>query len=220
MYNYPCIQSYIFDPMQAAHQIELILKDDLKPPEQGLYECGKMRPTIVADQHYHKRVKNNGTITYNPVIEISDMVGDIYNADGDLILSDKKKYKLTLAPTIPVRGIGIVFAYIKEAIDDHAIWRERNRYTSQVSAYFTNSVDETLLIEVDKILLPLRARIHHFLGDDRWIMHFLKMLGTDMVVQKSCDYRIAEWTKEQLRKKAREKHELNNEYLFISNITY
>lgn len=42
-------------------------------------------------------------------------------------------------------------------------------------------------------LIDLRTQVMRFLGDDRWIMHFIKEQGTDIVVTKTIDYRIYAW---------------------------
>jgi hypothetical protein len=40
---------------------------------------------------------------------------------------------------------------------------------------------------------PIRGQVRDFAGSNRWVIHFLRCDGLSMMVEKSIDFRIADW---------------------------
>jgi hypothetical protein len=61
-----------------------------------------------------------------------------------------------------------------------------------------NNRCDDIVSEIRGCLVEPLEMVQKFVGGterDRWTMHFLKTVGTDLHIQKSEDYRVFDWTR-------------------------
>jgi hypothetical protein len=184
----------------------------LAAPPIGAYLKGALEPSLLPFHHYHQflfvdqadgrleRVKT--AVSYEA---LSDIEGAVYNEDGVMVLSSSAYRRLQTTPSIPVTAIKLVRELVDEFLQRCQLWggdlpsREYEivfKYlNSQAAPDFQRSDDLDLVEDILVQLSPLRGPIAFFVGEDEWCVHYTKALDPrTVVVHKSIDYRIADWT--------------------------
>lgn len=203
-------QALIIDPVEHGELIESALSGVLKPYQSGYYLPGQSKPVLESGKFYYTKSAGQDI----PLQGIETVGTAIYTQDGELAVTAKQVKLLALQPTRPFRGISLVSVLVDQTLDSRAKWR---RYTSGgqekrspadvVSDYLVSELAVPLpqlaLLELAEqvvdLTLDLRTEIGSFVGDDHWIMHFQRPWRSNIVIEKSVDYRIHAWEQEHLK---------------------
>jgi hypothetical protein len=99
--------------------------------------------------------------------------------------------------TFPVVGLEIVKAYVNTLLTAKSGWLKLGNYSASNEIYKFilpeyHHNDDVWAILSD-ILIEIRTDVNGFVGDDKFIMHFMRTRKTDIVIEKTIDYRIYDW---------------------------
>lgn len=203
-------QALIIDPVEHGELIESALTGVLKPYPSGYYLPGQSKPVLESGKFYYTRVNGQDS----PLQGIESVSSAIYTQDGELAVAAKLVKALTLEPTRPYRGIALVSLMVDHVLDSRAKWRkytpggrEHRSLTDAVMDYLIGEIaiplPQLTLIElaeqVAELTLELRTEVSEFVGEDHWVMHFQRQWRSNLVIEKSVDYRIHAWEQEHLK---------------------
>lgn len=186
---------YIYDALPLAYGIEGRAGKYLIPYEQGIYIKGHSKPSVLPGQKCFIRKKNlNGTISTEQITNLSNIPSNIYSETGELLIPHTSRDFLSRTPSIPVTGMKIITAYSKKVLFDYSEWC-RNRSPSIESV-----LSEFILPEyrykseiydfMEDAMMEVRTNISDFIKNDTWVMHFIKVIMTDIFIEKTIDYRV------------------------------
>lgn len=216
----PIKSMYLVDTINIACALETIAPDALLPFKPGVYMAGKVDPILHADQKYHQVIDdpNTGMCVELPVVSIDDILGVVLNHNNAVVINARTaKHKasyLTTHPTVPARGIRIVSDVVFSTIRAHAAWEPEHKFCmrtllqSHLKEEYQGYLHQAYKGELDLVglfenaVVDLRSEVRAFLGSDKWIMHAQRERGTDIIIEKSIDYRIYQWEQEHVVNKS------------------
>lgn len=200
MVNIPVTKLLIFETRQLAGLIEEEARAYLPPYPAGIYSPTCVKPLLIPGQLYYCRAENNSNTLVPVVIKTAaDVTGDIFNADAKLLVAGGIRRLLSDAPQFPIHGCSM----IKELVD--CILEEESEFASpKRSCTKIEDLWPDRFIMQDPALLDLKIRLHEqltsisrmvreFVGKDKWVLHYAEVLGGDLAVRKTIDYRIWDW---------------------------
>lgn len=201
--SYRAVTTLALDPLETAWLVQNTFAPYLKRQASvGLWLPGQDRPVIVPGRLYFHQSSDGCSMEVKEITAatLKTIEGDIFNEEGKRVLTDSQRSRVRDEPTVPVEGIRIVRADVQNTIDERSRkWSRKPFDTIDVvlrpllaDEYAGN---EKLLTDLMEPLSDLRRQVIDFMGDDPWIMHFLRErgMGHDILVDKSIDYRIYDW---------------------------
>lgn len=203
--QFPVKKSYYFDPIPTADYLEQMLHDVLLPHKPGIYHpfTDKLMVEFGKDYFQPDPGVPHRLRKFVP-LSFEDITTDIYLNDQRILPifvfnAQPDLYRMQF----PSRGIRLIRDYFDSVILGHAAWEDRfaaDNYEAVWDRSFREGLSEHERQQAHSKLLevinPHRQELDAFLGtqdDDHWVMHFLKVEGTDFKVEKSIDYRIYDW---------------------------
>jgi hypothetical protein len=143
-----------------------------------------------------------------PVRSLNDVTGDVYREDGLCVFRIANMHKLLSAPWYPLREMDL----IQEFVADHAWGRipivGKSRPHEDIIAdfldpklrrdWFDDLPTSDKIEWCDDIWLALQRTLNEvkqFMGPDKWVIHLVRRSYLDLVVEKTVDYRIYDWTR-------------------------
>jgi hypothetical protein len=194
------IEAAIILPILAqASILEANFSNLLIPPKLGLYAPGKVDPTFTPSGEYYvktpmqgwRRVENSELFSFN-------IVDAIYNASGEMLanyqMMKEAKRVFSTSPTIPVRGIALTRAVIDNKLMSWCPWAKTGYTVRTILTQFRpNITPETIVDDIEVLLMDTLGRLGNFVGDDVWNYYFVKFTGYDIIVEKGKDSRLCEW---------------------------
>lgn len=196
----PVTKILLYSPTELGLFLEMSCAQWLMPNAAGLWLPGKATPAIIPGHLYHCR-ESNGELRFIEVSPeaIRQAKGDIYNADGELVLPQGVCDRVQGEPSMPVVGIRLVHAAIDKTLDDNSAWTRKTRkdivtlWDEMLLPQFRGNPDVAEAIY--SYTFDLRQMVLDFIGGETWVMHFKKMRGADIVLEKTIDYRIFDWSR-------------------------
>jgi hypothetical protein len=195
---FPVEKKLILDILPYAECIDAILKDVLKPYQKGVYLSGQSVPFLLDGAYYTKFEKVFGEVAHEkPIRDISDVIGDIYDHKHQLVASISIRDKIFTSPTIPLNGIAIIHLYINAIITENSQWLKLKRFRMEdicqrfIRPEYCN--DKKVYDTIFDLTYEIKNEVMKFIGDNKFIMHFLKVENHDVIIEKSTDYRIYAW---------------------------
>ena len=96
--------------------------------------------------------------------------------------------------TLPVIGIGMIKDYVDRLILKYSAWSKQGTPTLQSiwSKYLLLEYEYTDDVYglIENILGELHSDIVNFIAGETWMMHFLKVRNRDIIIEKTCDFRV------------------------------
>lgn len=184
----------IFDILSIAKTVEALFEDYLIPPTPGIYLVNGTHPVMVPDKKYY--CKNNRLVTH-----IQEITGMVFDAMGETVITAHvKPQHLTTEPTVPTTSLELVVKYAEKIVLDNSSWSRAERHTFQDTVAEFIRPEWRFTVEIydrlENLLMDLRLAIVEFIGntpDDKWVIHFVKKKGHDLIVEKTIDFRIHDW---------------------------
>jgi hypothetical protein len=203
MTSFTVTKRYIFDPLQLALMIEAVAGPYLRKIQYraGAYIEGSDTPLIVFDRNYYCiKIDSHGISNKRLINCIGDISGNVFNGNGELVTTVRNTSFLLSEPTYPIRGIKIIQEYVNKILTDNSAWVNRgplptsSLWHDYISHEYLNTGEVYDLIE--NLLVDVRVDLKDFIGDDRWFMFFQNMRVSDIIIERTCDYRVHSWMEE------------------------
>ena len=199
----PVKSIYIFDPLPIAQQIDAVVGKYIKPPTAGVYIGSSLTPMLLMDRAYF--VEGEGK-KLTQLMKFEDLTGEgtrnFYNVAGELVVSLKSGVRISTEPIYPVMSLMLMQGLIDELIETRSNWIHgaRNRTATELYAPYLRTfteqeheIQDLVHTQLEEILLTTFNDVREFIGEDRWILHFLRVSGMDFIVEKTIDYRIYQY---------------------------
>jgi len=139
-----------------------------------------------------KYLKKELTLTINVKLTKENGITKIKEKTAPVITCPEPQY--------PSTGIEMLKIYIDKMLIDNSAWSRckseniMKLWEKFIVSEYKHTIEVYELIE--NLLMDLRIDISTFIGKDKWVMHFRNNSGTDIVIEKSIDYRIHSWMQE------------------------
>lgn len=182
-----------------GRQLEKLIGDHMFPYERGLYVPTNASPVIragvtyrVANQHGEDTVYHGDTLIDNPKL----IVGNVFSDKDELVLPVRAVRLLAATPYLPHRSFLMISTIVERILYNHFVYTKvkKEGYMDIVEAQLVKGLSNELINniygEVIRILQPLIHNVEEFMADDNFHVHFQTLQGTDLMIEKSVDYRI------------------------------
>jgi hypothetical protein len=194
-------QTLFLGALSYAVLIEQNYGQFLQPVTEGIYRPGDTEPILRADRNYFTISYINGNVQYKPLSDFKTCLDAVYDEYGKLLITEfamiHKENFLTKEPTVPVKGLAMVELLVTNYLTS----------ISQIPGFKKNlnhKIDNLLLEgyaylnyegHLENICEPLLRMITTFVGNDTWYYYFIRKTMTDLIIEKTIDYRIYEYHK-------------------------
>lgn len=203
----PTTSAIIFDPMNLAAQVESCIKDFVHEYPKGFWMPGQSNPAIIPGHTYYlldPRTRVSQAVSFTTMEEIvAGSRHDILNDHADVVVPGPLVHRhLREAPHIPIRGLALVDAAVKDIVESSSQWiKHRDRRQLErvlllmLKDEYLSDTDfvEKLQGQISSIVTELEEEVRNFIGADDWVMHFLSIQNRDRILKKTIDYRIYDW---------------------------
>lgn len=206
MKKYPITQTLIVNIYDVARSIEELYSDFLETHKPGFYIGNRLEPVIESGKNYYYKNKTQGEqyqLLGTATLEELMTHDEITDADFKVIFRKTSKVTLVTKSEYPVVGISLIKDYFDSIVNNLSSWKNNSKLSpDEVLSKFLNASAQCLSDhDRDDLFLSIRGQlndlennIRSFIGKDRWVVHFTSMKSkTDYYVEKSIDYRIADW---------------------------
>ena len=189
-------QTFYLPIFTYAMMIERQFGEFLNPPRPGIYRVGDIYPCIEPTKlYYAQKINKNNTCTTTPITDfnlINDTVTDeIGNVIIPAAMMRSKEQYLRNEPTVPVRGLILIELLIKKYLDSVATWVKHSMQNQKIVSNIKPEYHEIYWEgHLEKITESLILQVSDFIGHDTWHLYFVKLLGLDLVIEKTSDYRV------------------------------
>lgn len=188
--------------MSYAVLIEQQFGELLYPPPPGIYKLGETEPCIISTKRYYsEKVLPNKSRVTQPITDFDAITDHVVNENGQLVIpaymmKDKPRY-LSTVPTVPLRGLILVELFIKNYLDSICPYRKYNNFADKINNHILPG-NEYLFDDghLETTCQSLFRQIDSFIGKDDWHIYFVKRLHTDIIVEKTIDYRVHCWNEQ------------------------
>lgn len=168
------------------------------PP--GVYMKGQLLPVLRSGQAYFTE---SGYSSQKPVTALDGVKEAIVDSNGVVVIPrfmmQQQKQYLQSSPTLPFQTALLLEAYARYHIalcSPHVTPGGMSGYARSVHNLFDSSfykmIDEGYL---DTAMQPFVNTLNRFMGPDVWHIYFIKLTNSDLVIEKTTDYRIVEYYK-------------------------
>jgi hypothetical protein len=198
MSHFQVTKELIFDAAQVGDLLEAQFGMYLLPPPEGLYLPHQTQPVVRARQYYYQlsRSKDSTVAAEVPIKSLEDIHEDLYDQDHTVVVPKRLSKYLSVAPTLPVRGILLVADMVDWTIQNSAAWTKRKcpLVGTVIEQHLKEEYRTPEVIErVDNLLADIRTDVRQFIGRDTWVMFFHKLRRRDIIVERTVDFRIYDW---------------------------
>lgn len=167
-----------------------------KEPEVGIYLTDYSEPILKNNQVYYSESSYK---TQTPINSLDDINEPILDQNGEIVIPlyimRRKDKMLSSKPTLPVKALQIAYAIVDDTIDEMLPYTPAREYNKNVLEHVLPE-HHNLVIDgyFESALNRLINEVLMFIGGDNWNMYYLKLNRCDLIIEKSCDYRIFDWT--------------------------
>lgn len=94
------------------------------------------------------------------------------------------------------RGLAIINAYIEMLLHNKSAWVKGKIANDEMLGRFLKreyKEDDAVMDSIFDFFHDLRQNITDFIGNDEWTMHFQSYRKSDIVIEKTIDYRVYHW---------------------------
>ena len=182
------------------YEFERNVADDIfLPPPEGIYQLGILEPIVKANQTLY--VKSSGML----VDVVDNIKDDLVDSDGNVLIVkyvlERASKLLSNKPFIDYRRIKVLRLLARHYLNEGLAYVPGVPTLDDIAKELAEHIDPNVvdLAIKDGILLKasetLCKDISTFIADDNWHIHYMTTESTQVMIEKSIDYRIADWTK-------------------------
>lgn len=187
---------FIVDILDKAISLDDNILNSLIEPKKGLYLPNNLKPILNIEDNDCYFENGDKIIDVNKILTLEQ---DVFNKDKEIVLKSnyikKKKHYILTQPNIPIIAIELIVIFIKNYITTLThIPDDRISYHILTLVKPDIDVDE-LLDSIYTSIDDLFIEINGFINNDNTFIYLYENLGTSLMIQKICDYRIVEYYK-------------------------
>lgn len=132
----------ILDAAATAEVIEAQFGAYLLPPEPGVYLPGSSSPAMQAHEFYYQLRRSSRTSPPEmvPVKGVEDIKGAVFDRDGRIVVPAALAKDVSLQPSLPVRGMAVVYSAVDQTLRECAAWSRRS--VGSVGAFLADHLKE------------------------------------------------------------------------------
>lgn len=189
--------------VEVDNYFSYCLRDDVS----GWYMRGQPHPVFRDGQMYFTA---KGLISGIPIAKIEDVVDDVYNRNGDLLVNSFTMRQFgrlfTRTPVVNYASLEVVRTFVMRhfeakihyCVNETMHHSEMYRLFKPEYAYLVNpgmvGASTTAAMkqggEVDTVLDHLAFALDNFIGEDRWNVYNFDIFNYSILITKGGDYRI------------------------------
>lgn len=186
----------VIDLMEHVTSMEEKYIDALIDAPKGLYIVGNIEPLLLdSNTYYPKSLYPNPKRRIAGLTDLVSYSDDIVNAQGETVVTLKdlilKAKFLKQEPTVPVIAIKAAISVVEQYLTSSS-WYTKRSHPQHRLEFLVRSEFQDMVVndEYFDVFQRLRKQVMSFVGDDQWNIYFTKVKGTNLIVEKSIDYRI------------------------------
>jgi hypothetical protein len=192
------VESYIINIETYRDALNSIA--DKLIPVKGLYLNNSYKPLIEFNTNYYV-IKDNAYKLITDIDDIKTTKSNIYiksNGVYELIYRYDKLKKnmsiLTITPTINYSHILVLKEMIDAIITGLLHYKTYSAHYKLYNCFKEEYRDFVRNEDYLTIFNDLYSDISEFVSDNRWNIYFTKIINNSILIEKSVDYRIYQWT--------------------------
>ena len=191
-------EAMVLQLLDNAWKLKALYGEAFINPPVGLYLPGKAEP-FISDSSvlFLKSDPKPFTILTKDINTIEE---DIYNRSGICVLPLKSaprcKENILSRPTLPVMEITLLRYFFEHIVHSRCRWAVRTGTENKILQCFKPEYRYLYTeFHIEDTIDKSREILINFIGDDVWNYYFFKMYNANLIIEKSVDHRIYEWTK-------------------------
>lgn len=190
------LSTYVLDILEVALCLPTEVLDKLKPAKKGIYLFNSIKPIL--DLEDKKYFFEDG----KRVLKLEDVKSSnsyILDGRGNIIITDKriKKIKNILLdePNLPVVAVEFISKRIEEFLLNNTLSNKEFNYIKSTMLLKDITDPDNICNVVDTWINDVYENISNFINGDIYNIYDIIERGSILVINKKCDYRIAEYYK-------------------------
>ena len=202
-------QTYLINIEGYLSSFEAI-KDKIKLTE-GLYVANAYKPLIEFNTHFYVRDENGVFILVTSANDVKATKSDIWlrsSKSYDLYIkySDLKKFssKLTTTPIVNYSYLLVLKEIIEQMVATHLYHTSYSPVSKLIRLFKDEYIDYVREEKYLEDFINLDREIADLVHLHRWNIYFFKIISNSIIVERSVDYRIYEWTRSQIQEQDQE----------------
>ncbi len=191
-------QTLLVDAVQELQYVLNNYPGILVDNPKGIYQVGSLFPVLKDGEHYYTR---SGLKEGKPIKDIDKVKEAVFDKNGQLLINDfamkNKRQFLSNESSISKAGLHAVYCFINKKIEDNCAYSRFRRYEEQFMLCFKPEYQDAIRqgeIDIDLMFSGLSERVSNFIQDEPWTIYFTKKISTLVLVEKTVDFRIYDWT--------------------------
>jgi hypothetical protein len=194
--------SAIIEIASYAEILQSKFGDFLEPEVPGVYVAGEIFPRIIPGREYFTKVKVIGhSEALVKINAFENITTAILDENARLVIPkymvlDKDRY-LSNTPTVPARFYILIGLLIQNHLDMLSPITSRRADSRKIINLIKENYED--IYESGDLSIACRYildQVDSFVGNDVWYMYFSKFVGKDVIIEKTCDYRVYQWERE------------------------
>lgn len=191
-------QTLMVDAVQELQYLLNNYPEVLMDNPKGVYQVGHLFPVLKEGEYYYTRA---GLKKGTPIKDLDKVNEAVFDRNGLLLINDfamkHKRQFLSNESSISKAGLHAVYCFINKKIEDNCAYSRFRRYEEQFLMCFKPEYHHAIRqgeIDVDLMFGGLSERINSYIQNEPWTIYFVKKISTLILVEKTVDFRIYDWT--------------------------
>lgn len=168
----------------------------LVEPEQGLYLVGQLDPFIsIKNKLFFKSNLEKQILIPNEILNAKEPIVNEFN-EVKITPSDifTKRNYISTSPSIPSVGIKLTCSIATRHLNELCVYTKSNIGSARLDELVKPEYQYLIhTYKYEKELSRLLDKINEFVSSDIWHIYFYKIVGTNLVIEKTVDFRIYDW---------------------------
>ena len=202
-------QTYLINVEGYLSSFEAI-KDKIKLTE-GLYVANSYKPIIEFNTNFYVKDDNNNFTLITSADVVKATKSDIFiknTISYDLYIryNDLKKFssKLTTTPVINYSYLLVLKEIIEQMVATHLYHTSYSPISKLIRLFKDEYIDYVREEKYLQDFIGLDREIADLVHLHRWNIYFFKIISNSIIIERSVDYRIYEWTRSQIQEQNQE----------------
>lgn len=193
---------YVFDLTRYLMRIPEELRQVVVEPDEGLYTKGGLIPFLPKGNYYKLSNLYQGEdtlqpLTFEEILGCSDAIVDRF---GDTVLPVQlnRSNLFSTTPSINPNLINILLSVALDTLYGCNSHFNNTNFEYKIRKFVKR---DEMGIDIEEafrsVLDPIVEEVLGFIGRDTWHLYFHKVVNTTLILEKTLDYRVLDWMRQQ-----------------------